>query len=41
MLPFDYKDWNPKWYNPFCRKWYQDAAKAEDSGIVSDPYMMA
>ena len=41
MMPFDYKDWNPKWYNPLCRGWYQDAAKAEDSGIVSDPYLMA
>lgn len=40
-MPFDYKDWNPKWYNPLCRGWYKDSVKAEDSGIVSDPYLMA
>ena len=40
-LPFDYPDWNPKWYNPLCRGWYKASEKAGNRGIISDPYMMA
>ena len=40
-MPFDYENWNPKWYSPVCRDWYQDAEKAGNRGIISDPYMMA
>ena len=23
LLPFEYADWNPKWYQQVCRPWYQ------------------
>ena len=41
MLPFEYPNWNPKWYSPLCRGWYKASKLAGNRGIVSDPYMMA
>ena len=23
-LPFEYSDWNEKWYSPVCRGWFKD-----------------
>ena len=41
MLPFDYNNWNEKWYSPVCRGWFQESMSAGNRGIISDPYMMA
>ena len=40
-LPFEYEDWNPKFYNNMCRDWFKDSLNAYDKGIISDPYAMA
>ena len=41
LLPFEFENWNPKYYNPVCRDWFKDSEKAQDKGIISDPYLMA
>ena len=23
-FPFEYQGWDPKWYSPLCRTWYQE-----------------
>ena len=41
LLPFEFENQNPKYYNPVCRDWFKDSEKAQDKGIISDPYLMA
>ena len=40
-LPFDYSDWNSKWYSPVCRKWFKDQHENYDRGTLSDLYLFA
>ena len=40
-LPFDYDNWNDKWFSPVCRGWYQQSVRDFPKGIVSDPYIQA
>ena len=41
MLPFEYSNWNEKWYSPVCRDWFKESMSAGNRGMISDPYMMA
>ena len=41
LLPYEYPDWNEKWYSPVCRGWYQEQFKKQDQNIITDLYIYA
>lgn len=40
-LPFEYSDWNEKWYSPVCRDWFKEQRETLKHGTLSDLYLFA
>ena len=40
-LPFEYSDWNEKWYSPVCRDWFKKQRDDKYHCTLSDLYIFA
>ena len=41
QLPYTPVDWNPKYYSPLCRPWFQNQREKPDQNTLSDVYVFA
>ena len=40
-MPFEYSDWNEKWFSPVCRGWFKHSRDNPKHGTLSDLYLFA
>ena len=40
-FPFEYKNWDNKWYSPLCRPWYKNQRENQKQNTMSDLYTFA
>ena len=38
-MPFEYDDWNPKWYSHLCRSWYKLQEDKPNQNTIGDVYL--
>ena len=40
-IPFQYDNWNPKWYSTVCRNWFKGQRDLPSQNTMSDLYLFA